>query len=604
MNRYGGFRNFGLKRKALGIFLLFIILPTFGVGVIVQHQFNEALQDQFISSTRRNLDTVTAQLSEQTKMVEDIADYMILNPDMRAFLQPYPALTPAQLENRKRNIEGFLTFQLISKSYIRSIVINGYNGNNILMGEPFSGSEQSWIRQAEARRGGIVWSTGYPLHSDWAGETQLISLFRIINSYDEITRPLGRLIVRMDEDSMVQLLDNGIFKDGGSVWLVNAQGHTVLSAGQPLPESFTADPALADILSAGVDDQVTFPVLGKQEYLSFSRTIDTATGWHIVALIPHSKVNEGFQGIKWMMTLILGAILLLSLSALIGFHFTIIRPILELKRETNRVSRGDFHASVAIRSRDEIAELGRKFNEMVITIRELIDYKYRLELRQRESELKLLQEQVDPHFLYNTLDMIRWTARLEKAERSSQLIEMLSRFFRNGMTSKSYRSTLEQELELVRSYLYLQQHRLGGRLQYSLYTEAGLEQQLMLKATIQPLVENVIKHGLNRRQTINQIAVRCYRAEAEIHIDVIDNGKGMTPERLAEVQQLLGGQGDEQQRRGALCNIHDRLSIFFGTPYGLKVISSSPEGTWLRIVLPGESTNRMDGEYNATEYGS
>jgi len=155
-----------------------------------------------------------------------------------------------------------------------------------------------------------------------------------------------------------------------------------------------------------------------------------------------------------IMLVILAAIMMLGLTALIGFHYTIIRPILRLKKETSKVTYGDFNARVPVKSNDEISELNRKFNEMVETIQQLIEHKYKLELRERESELKLLQNQMDPHFLYNTLDMIRWTARLEQASKSSQLIEMLSKFFRSSMSNGNYQTTLRKELEFAQSYLY------------------------------------------------------------------------------------------------------------------------------------------------------
>lgn len=588
------FRNFGLKRKALGIFLLFIIFPTFGVGVIVQYQFNQVLRDQFVSSTRRNLDTVTSQLEEQTKMVEDFADYMILNPDMREFLRVYPPPTPAQTENRKQNIEGFLTFQLISKSYIKSITIAGFNGNTIQMGEPFSGNENDWLYLADARKGGIVWSNDYTLHSEWYGETHLISMFRVLNSYDEITRPLGRLTIRLDEANMMQLLEKGISPDMGYVWIMNDQGQAVLRP-ERIPAEWINDPEWMQTIIAQQGDRVTYPVLEGKDYLAFSSAIES-TDWHIVALIPERTVKEQFKGITWTMAIILIGILLLGITALIGFQYTIIRPILRLKKETNRVSRGDFSARVPIQSRDEIAELNRKFNEMVSTIQELIDHKYKLELHERESELKLLQNQVDPHFLYNTLDMIRWTARLEKATRSSQLIEMLSKFFRSSINNGQYHSTIVKELEFVRTYLYLHQHRLGGKLTYILYTEADIGQTLLLKATIQPLVENYMKHGLDRQKRNHQITVRCYRVDEDIWIDVIDNGKGMSSARLQEIESSLMNHSRSDDRGGAMNNIHDRISLFFGKTYGLSIIESTSAGTWVRIRIPARLNNQESGE--------
>ncbi|MEF2964890.1 sensor histidine kinase [Paenibacillus sp. M1] len=588
--------NFGLKRKALAIFLLFVILPTFGVGVVVQYKFNQSLRDQFIGSTRRNLDNVASQLGEQTKIVEDIANYLILNPDMRSFLRTSPPLSNKQQAVYKRNVEEFLTFQLMSRSFIRSIEITGYNGNFIEMGEPFSGDESEWERRAEARKGGIIWTEAYSLNSGWHGETRVLSMFRILNSYNELTRPLGRLTIRMDEAGIVQLLEKGIFEDGaGSVFIIGAEGQIILGSKDKFGQSFQPDATLLGKLASGREGNFNYS-LGSKDYLTLYKPVEN-TGWNVVAMIPEATVAGEFRDVKVMMLFILIAILLLGLAALIGFHYTIITPILRLKKETNRVAHGDFSARVPIESRDEISELNHKFNEMVSTIQQLIEHKYKMELRERESELRLLQNQMDPHFLYNTLDMIRWTARLEKAEKSSQLIEMLSKFFRSSVNNGSYETTLHREMEFVQSYLFLQQRRLGDKLEYSLYTESGLEHTITLKATIQPLVENFIKHGFDRNKAVNEIQVNCYSADREIWIDVIDNGKGMTPARLEEVRaSLRGGAKDGNIREGAMRNIHERLSIFYGSGYGLEIIGTSPEGTWVRLRIPAGESEDHGGE--------
>ncbi|MFB5267145.1 sensor histidine kinase [Paenibacillus enshidis] len=578
-------RSFGLTKKALVIFLLFIILPTLGVGVIVQYRFTLVLHDQFVQATRVSLDTVTNQLEEQIKMVEDIADYLILNPDMRDFLRIHSPLSGDQLDNRKQNIEDFLTFQLMSKNYIKSITISGRNGNSIQMGEPVRGNEQLWLKQADLLKGGIVWSEGYPIYSDWSGNIRLISLFRVLNSYTDISVPLGHLVIRLNESSVAGLLESGIVKENGSVFVVGPQGENILQTGSLLPDGFRPEAELLSRLKAEEDGFFSYK-LQQSSYLTFYHEMKN-TDWTVVAMVPQSVLDNELRGVKWTMNLILCSILLLGLTALFGFHYTIIRPILRLKKETNRVKLGDFSARVPIESNDEIAELNSQFNDMVVTIKELIEHKYKLELREREAELKLLQNQMDPHFLYNTLDMIRWTARLEKAEQSSQLIEMLSKFFRSSLNSGSYVTTILQELEFVRSYLYLQQRRLGKKLVYTLYTEATIAGTVTLKATIQPLVENFLKHGLDRKKRVNSISVRCYVDDGEIWMDVRDNGKGFPSAQLEALNfSLRHGSSGSGGRTGAIHNIHERLSIHFGEGYGLELMQTDGEGAWIRLKIP------------------
>jgi two-component system sensor histidine kinase YesM len=583
-----GFGRLSLRKKALIIFLLFVILPTVGVGVIVQYNYQLVLREQYTSSVHRNLDNVASQLSEQTKMVTDMADYLILSPDMRQYLRTYPSLTDQQIADLKNDIENFLTFQLMSKNFIRSIEIVGHNGNSIQMGEPFTGDETKWQNKARAMKGGLFWTQGYALESAWYGQERVFSLIRVLNSYVDITQPLGLLTIRMDEASVVSELEKGILSDSsGKVYLLGTEGELLLASGDHTAQDY--EPYAESINELARSDRgfSTIEVDGEPHLALYHRM--SVPDWTIVAMIPESHLSEQFQGAEWLMTAILAAIVALAFAAFYGFNYTIIRPILRLKKETVRVAGGDFSVRVPIESQDEIADLNRKFNAMVGTIEELIEHKYKLELSERESELKLLQNQIDPHFLYNTLDMIRWTARLEKADKSSRLIEMLSKFFRARVGNNHHHTTLSKEMEFVQAYLFLQQYRLGDKLAYKLHLEPGLEEAPTLKASIQPLVENFFKHGVDKAKPIHVIEVIGYRHEEEIWVDVSDNGKGMSPERQADVREALEGSRPLETmmgKRGALHNIHERMTISFGQRYGVQIVESSPEGTVIRLRLP------------------
>lgn len=590
--KYRKMRSFGLKKKASILFLLLIIIPTLGVGVVVQYQYTDILREQFVDSTLRNLDSLTNQLEEQTSLVEDLANYMILSPDLNEYFRPSPPVREERAENLRTTVEGLLTFHLMSKKYIRSISITGYNGNFIEMGEPMSADETKWLDEAAGRKGGIVWSEAYTAQSSWNGQIRVVSLFRILNSFSEVTLPHAQLVIRLDEGSIVRQLKNGLYKDSGAVYVLGSDGEDILQTDDAAVMG-SADPKAVLAEMKAEQTRYRMAELDGSRYLTFHRVMET-TDWDVVVMIPESIVQKETFTLRVIMTVVLIVVLLLGLVALLGFHYTIIRPILRLKQETNRVKLGDFSASVPIESSDEISELNRKFNDMVHTIRDLIDQKYKLELRERESELKLLQNQMDPHFLYNTLDMIRWTARLEKAGKTSHLIEVLSRFFRSGLNKGRYVTTLQEELEFVQSYLYLQENRLGNRFRYSLYTEADITEAEVLKTTIQPMVENFVKHGLRKRGQVNTIAVRCYAVEGGIHIDVLDNGRGIEGEALEAIRASIYNNSALHTREiGALRNIHERISLYFGEEYGLD-ITSDHDGTQVRIKIPNSKVRQEE----------
>lgn len=589
-------RNFGLKQIALLIFTLLIILPTLGVGIVVQYKYTAILQSQFINSTLRNLDAVVNQLEEQTSMVEDIANYMIFNPDLNAYLQSDANEYSERIDTLKESLEGLLIFHLFSKPFIRSITVDGYNGRQLAMGEPVRGDESHWISKAAARRGGIVWSEGYTIASGWSSGLRVVTLFRILNLYKDITTPLGTLAIRLDEQRILALLENELYREEGYVFVLGPGGELVLQSEQAPLSGMDPHAMLARIQEERVRD-LRYESGGKP-YYAFHREMET-TGWQVITAVPQSAVEQQLNGVRWIMTAVLLGILLLCIAAFAGFQYMIIGPILRLKNETTRIKLGDFSARVPVHTgndRNEISDLSRKFNEMIGTIQELIDHKYKLEIREREAELKLLQSQMDPHFLYNTLDTIRWTARLENAERASHQIEMLSRFFRSSLNNGHYETTLLQELQLVQSYLYLHQVRLGNRLHYGLFMEYQLADVKIPKAIIQPLVENFLIHGFRTKAADNRITVRAFATGAEIWIEVRDNGKGIAPERLEQLRASLRNGSQQVEGFGALHNIHERLAIFCGTGYGLELDSSLGNGAWVRLKIPYANGGGEHGE--------
>jgi two-component system sensor histidine kinase YesM len=588
-----GLASISLRKKSIAIFVLLVTLPSSLVGYAFLNRYDAILRQQFIDSTEKGLNTIEMNLYEKIKAVEDITDYMIYQKEFRDFMQtPETEETQNQLDGDRAAIEGFVTFQLMSKSYIKSITLQGQNGNKMQLGEPVSGPEQPWLEQARASRGGVVWSDSYSLVSDWTGPKRVISLFRLINSFDDLTKPVGFVIVRLNESEISTLLASAVPEGQSSIFILRPDGTVLLDKderliGRPYPN--------AELLKAVQQSpsKVDKLQIDGKPYVIFNKKM-RSTGWNIVTLVKDETIVAKTSALKISLQILFLAVILFGLFALIGFELAIIRPILELKKVTSRLKSGDFSARVTIRSRDEIGELGRQFNNMVQTIKDLIDNKYKLEIRQKESELRLLQSQMDPHFLYNTLDMIRWTARLEKAPETSQLIEALSGFFRMSLNRETQTATLADELEFVRSYLNLQQKRMGNKLAFSLLMEATLENAVLPRRLIQPLVENSIKHGFVARKK-GTIRVRCYRGPAdELIIDVADTGIGFPPERLQAIRQALEEKsGDEKLIGHALCNIHELISLIYGSGYGIEFPAElNRAGACVRLRIPIQTKGR------------
>ncbi|MCY9661803.1 sensor histidine kinase [Paenibacillus chondroitinus] len=585
LNRYP-FLHFSLRTKSIAIFILLVTLPSLLIGNVILSRYDAVLRQQYIDAMEKNLNTIELNLSEKIKAIEDLSNYMIYQENFRRFMET--PTTPGNMEQMNKDqttIEGFIAFQIMSKVYIKSISLEGVGGNQLQMGEPVKGLEQSWTDLAKERRGGVIWTDSYQLESGWTGNKRVVSMVRVINSFDNTSHPVGEVIVRLDESEITDLLMSAVPQDQGSIFIVRPEGNVVLHQNQNLVGHPYPSDTLLSQFHGGLSKKVSSLKEDGASYVVFSQPMKS-TGWYIVAMVKDQTIVQKTEAIKASLKFLILIILIFGLIALIGFEFAMIRPMLELSKQTSKLKKGDFSAQVKVRSRDEVGELGRQFNNMVMTIKELIDKKYKLEIRQKESELRILQSQMDPHFLYNTLDMIRWTARLEKATETSQLIETLSLFFRMGQNSGKRYTTLPEELDFVHAYLDLQQKRMGSKLQFTLHMDEELNHAVLLKKIIQPLVENSIKHGFKRGG--GRIEVRCYKAEQDVLIDVVDSGVGFVKNKLEVIRQVLQDRsGDEGIMNHAICNIHERITLEYGEGYGIELPSEPPfTGACVRIRLP------------------
>ncbi len=555
--------NWSLRKKFLLIFLVFITLPTALYGILIYNQTTEVLKKQVEEDILDRLNQDEQRLLSIIRDVESMSAYMIYNKDFRTFFNTSVETSPSFNINVE-GMKGYFTFQLMSNEYISSIYLIGSSGE-LTFGEPISADEGELNEAAEAGRGLPIWSDSYKVKSGWGGEKHVISLSRVINDLNEINRPIGMVRIRLNQEKLQKSLE---MRQGNYLVMSNS-GEVVLHSNQSLVRKIFPNQEFVDWVNHG--QQPTYDItIEKDEYKVVKKKL-SGTNWTSVVMVKEKDLVKGLYTVRSSNVYMIALLLILGAIALIGFYRTHIRRIIDLTNQTRQVEKGNFTASVEVTSKDEIGRLGMRFNKMVKTIQRLIDTEYKLKIKQKESELKALQNQIDPHFLYNTLDMIRWTARLENAMETGQQIEQLSKVFRMNLNQGKIWVTLEEELAYIKSYLELQKSRLGERLAFNMYLDDDIKQSFIMKHMIQPLVENSILHGFKDLPRQGVITIRCYKMDEQMWIDVIDNGHG-----FIEAQSHTGY---------ALKNMNERLSIVFGEPYGLQIVEPK-EGAMVRLVLP------------------
>lgn len=284
------------------------------------------------------------------------------------------------------------------------------------------------------------------------------------------------------------------------------------------------------------------------------------------------------------------AAILFSIVAAWQISQSIYLPIKKLHDDTTTLTRQDLEALVTDANADEITALGLSFHLMVGKIKELLAAKIEEHENLKKAELRALQAQINPHFLYNTLDTIIWMAEARRVDQVVELVRVLTRFFRITLSKGKDWITVGEEIEHVESYLAIQKMRYRDILDYQIDVPASVRDAVMLKLTLQPLVENALYHGIKNKRSGGSIIVRGRQLEGGLlQIQVEDNGIGMDPERLAQLRALLGPEGGETfdaEGGYGIRNVNMRTKLYYGAEYGLALESTYLVGTCVSLVIP------------------
>ncbi len=287
---------------------------------------------------------------------------------------------------------------------------------------------------------------------------------------------------------------------------------------------------------------------------------------------------------------ILGVIVFLSYQ----IPLSITRPIRKLNEVTRQVAEGNLAVRSDVQTGDEVGVLSDSMNTMIDKINELLEQVTKEQVRLRKAEFELLQSQINPHFLYNTLDAIIWLAEAGEQKKVVSMVRSLSEFFRTSLNRGKDIILVKEELQHVRSYLEIQQVRYQDILQYEINIPEELNRYMIPKITIQPLVENALYHGIKNKRGSGKIEIRGRKEEKNLVIEIEDDGIGISKERLWQVRDGIQRKILTGKDIYGLYNVHERIRLNFGEEYGIDIQSTYGEGTLVRVLLPCLEENQEE----------
>ncbi|WP_284638954.1 cache domain-containing sensor histidine kinase [Paenibacillus silviterrae] len=576
------YRHMKIKNK-LSLLITFSIAASLAFTVLVQQYAFSIYDEQIYDKSSRVLNLSSSAIETELKRLEQLSYNIIADEQIQGWLT---SLRDNPSEYDRLIIRQFLIDRLFSytgsEQYLYSIQIidsrgTEHEGGNILKFDPEK--KRDMMEIASNAQGENRWI--YPDKQDPA----LISA-RSIRSFHKSNFDLdylGTLLIRINVDKIVRDLAS----EDGDLMLVS--GSNVI-----FPRTPAFDAAqLAGTMASGkryMIDQID----GEQYFIAQIRS--PHTGWTYLNITPFNQIFNQIVFIKELVIFVYIGIFLVVIILGVRLAYSLTRPIYDLMGRMKLAEKGNFEEANLLSpgdkvSKDEIGLLQRSFRFMIERINLLIKENYANRLLVKETEFKALQSQINPHFLYNTLESINWMAKVNRQAKISEMVEALAFLLRNAVDLKKPIITLGEELDIVRSYVTIQQTRFEERLVFRMDVPEPLLGTPIPKLTLQPLLENAIHYALEPTIEPCEISITGWESDGTVFLAVEDTGPGVPRDILNKIRN------GEVRTKGTgigLLNIDERIKITFGEAYGVQTDENVERGARMMIALPRETEEFKD----------
>ncbi len=583
-----------LRYKMIIVFSIFILIPVIISGFLSYQKQSTVIYGDYVKYKERINKQMINSIEENILSLETQSAALFVNPS--------DAITLVTTSNDKINA-SYLNLFNSTKSYILSlldtnpnirgvslIAMNGeikqYVGNNFVGLNLQSVNNEEWFVETISQKG--VPYIIQPHYNSFEVEDKknrrmIVSVAKAIVDLDSF-QVYGVILIDQDIAYLSQLLNSAEMEQGEVILIYDKNGD-VIYRNQQVDAQESAQ--MLTRLNSGSGVQKG-RLAGKEMLISsdYSHKLD----WRIVSAVPMTVMDSKTSYVKKISitSAILQAFLILIISSAISFLIT--RSLTTLSKSIRELEKGNFDTTVDIRGRDEIAQIGHAFNEMVHNLKNLIDQKYKLELLRKGSEISALQSQVNPHFLFNTLNSIKAVADRENSPIVVEMVQSLSDNFRYCMAKGRQMVSFDEELEHVKNYLYLQEYRYHGKYKVIYNIPGDMLKDQVPRLILQPIVENAINHGLENRTEQGEIMIAAQKINKRIYIYISDNGKGIPENVLKELNMNISRKAKDFTSADfvhiGISNVNARIKLLYGDEYGVSIYSVENKKTTIKLTLP------------------
>lgn len=571
----------------LAMLVFMVIAMRYTSGTIYENSIN--YMSQIIQQVNYDIDTYI-------EYMENISSVIAKSSDVPRYLFDQNQ-TEAEGEAEKERI--LTQFQTImeSRDDIYNVAAVAKNGRYIINqgDDELTGyvdiESLDWYQAAMESKSGIAVSSSHVQNAIQSSYKWVITLSRALVNNQTGERE-GLFFVDLNYSAISDLCNNNSIEEKGYIFVLDAEGNIVYHPKQQLMYGGLKTENIDAIMECR-EDSLIIDEGGDSKLYTMSKS--KRTGWTVVGAAYTSELLKNNEQAQ-MWYLLVASILLLAvigISSIISREIT--KPIRSLRDSMRKVQNGQFDTHVEVITENEIGSLGRSFNLMTSEIQALMEQNVYEQKQKRKSELKALQAQINPHFLYNTLDSIIWMSEAGENDEVVEMTSALARLLRQSISNDQEEVELEKEIEYVKNYLTIQKMRYKDKLEFFIYVDPRVAHVPIIKLVLQPLVENAIYHGIKYKETKGNLKIYARPVDGRVEIIVADDGIGMDEDVM---EHIFDEHRKEQKRNGVgVPNVQKRLKLQYGAEYGIRYESVKGAGTKAVITIPvdgGRTDEKMD----------
>ena len=577
-HHFQGFRKFSIKTRLVIALLMISIIPLVGISGYSFHIFSAALQEKLSASISQTLSMINLNMVSEVEKYQYLCGSICISQEIKEGLLKKD-MTDMEKNQAIIEIQKMIRSKIIYPAQAKNITVYDTDGNIFydLGYDGFYQEDVDRILSQLEEQDQDVWAYAHTYR-----DRNILVLGRRIYEHYSKSRVIGYTLISIEEKIFSKtVLEPVGLSDSSNIMYMNLDGTVLSSWNRSIALGEKTDEELLKKIQERLPkktDSFSIHENGEEQLVTyiFNKNLNQL----FVYTMPYHYINSEVYAMLKQILVVVVFLGLLCIVIVAMVYQGIMSPIKRMLEFCSEVSEGNLSVRIQDKHKDELSRLSGSMDHMADTIEHLMDQQKTQEKKKRELELQMLQYQLNPHFLFNTLNSLRFVAAMHKDQIVSDGIQALSSLLQNTLTNKNEYITIQEELENLENYFSILRIRYAGSFEYSFHVEEDeLLSCLVPKLILQPLAENSVMHGSSDNGTVMEIQITCWREDEDVIIELSDDGKGfeVTDDALAP---------HPERKRIGVANVNDRIQLNFGRKYGLKINSQPGKGTTCTLTLP------------------